>query len=217
MFTGIVEEIGTVINIAYSGIDGQLTIKAKKVLEKTKIGDSIATNGVCLTVTNLGNDYFTAYVMGETMRRSNLKHLKSGSQVNLERACLADTRLGGHIVSGHVDCCGIISEMKKEADGIWIKISPDNYILKYIAEKGSIAIDGISLTVANVSNKDFSVCLIPHTSEETTLTSKKCGDEVNLESDILAKYIERLMSFKEEKKAEKSKITAGFLAENGFI
>lgn len=219
MFTGIIEETGTVTDISYHGIDGKITIKANKVLEKTQIGDSIATNGVCLTVTNLGKDFFTAYVMGETMRRSNLKYLKSGSKVNLERACLADTRLGGHIVSGHVDCCGVISEIKKEADGTWIKITPDSYLLKYIAEKGSVAIDGISLTIAKVTDKDFSVCLIPHTSSETTLTSKKCGDEVNLEGDILAKYVERLILFKEEKteNSRNSGITTSFLAENGFI
>lgn len=217
MFTGIIEETGIVSAIEYGSVDAHITIKAEKVLENTAIGDSIATNGVCLTVTSIDKSCFTAYAMGETMRRSNLKYLKPGSYVNLERACLASTRLGGHIVSGHVDCCGTITEIKKEAEGIWIKIQPHNSIMKYIAEKGSVAIDGISLTVAAVSEKDFSVCLIPHTSQNTTLTSKKIADEVNLEGDILSKYIERLLLFKEKDSVKESSVTLDFLAENGFI
>lgn len=215
MFTGIVEEMGKVVHVISGSRAGEIRIGATKVLEGTKIGDSIAVNGVCLTVTNLYKDGFTADVMPETLRRSNLGKLTSGSLVNLERAMAADGRFGGHIVSGHIDGTGTILETKKEENAVWVKIGTTNEILSLIVEKGSIAIDGISLTVAKLDDSSFSVSIIPHTGEETILLKKKAGDNVNLENDIVGKYVERLLQIgkKEEKK---SGITMEFLHEHGF-
>ena len=185
MFTGIIEEMGTVKTIRKSANSAILTIGATKVLEETKIGDSIAVNGICLTVTEIGSQFFKADVMHETLRRSSLNNLKTGSRVNLERAMAANGRFGGHIVSGHVDGVG----------AIWYTIKTAPTILKYIVEKGSITIDGISLTVAKVSNENFAISAIPHTVQVTILKDKKVGDVVNLENDIIGKYVERLISF----------------------
>ena len=193
MFTGIIEEIGSVRKISLKGNSGSLEIAAKKVLDGTKIGDSIAVNGVCLTVTSLGAGFFTADVMAETLRRSNLASLNGGSGVNLERAMAANGRFGGHIVSGHIDGTGTISKMQKEENAVWLNIKTNEEILNLIVEKGSIAIDGISLTVALVNESEFSVSVIPHTGEETTLLSKKAGDKVNLENDIVGKYVQKLL------------------------
>lgn len=194
MFTGIIEEIGTVKKISLAGKSGSLEIGAKKVLEGTKIGDSIAVNGVCLTVTSLSSSTFTADIMAETVRRSSLGSLSSGSGVNLERAMAADGRFGGHIVSGHIDGTGKIARLQKEENAVWVHISAGKEILALIVEKGSIAIDGISLTVASVSDSEFAVSIIPHTASETTLLSKKAGDIVNLENDIVGKYVQKLLS-----------------------
>lgn len=194
MFTGIIEEIGTVKKISLAGKSGSLEIGAKKVLEGTKIGDSIAVNGVCLTVTSLSSSTFTADIMAETVRRSSLSSLSSGSGVNLERAMAADGRFGGHIVSGHIDGTGKIARLQKEENAVWVHISAGKEILALIVEKGSIAIDGISLTVASVSDSEFAVSIIPHTASETTLLSKKAGDIVNLENDIVGKYVQKLLS-----------------------
>lgn len=215
MFTGLIEEIGIIRFLTMHGNGGVLSIKAKKVLENTKIGDSIAVNGICLTVTKLLSDGFEADVMPETIRRSSLADLTSGDQVNLERAMPADGRFGGHIVSGHIDGTGIITSLKKENNAVWVKIKASNDIMHLIAEKGSITIDGISLTVAIVSDSDFSVSIIPHTGAETTLLSKKIGDKINLETDVIAKYIDRIIYFKENTKQE-SGITEDFLKEMGF-
>ncbi|MBB5227170.1 riboflavin synthase [Treponema ruminis] len=194
MFTGIIEEIGSVKRISIGGKSGSLEISAKKVLEGSKVGDSIAVNGVCLTVTSLSPSSFTADVMAETLRRSSLASLSVGSGVNLERAMAADGRFGGHIVSGHIDGTGTISKMQKEENAVWVHIKASSEILNLIVEKGSIAIDGISLTVAGVNESEFSVSIIPHTSKETTLLSKKPGDIVNLENDIIGKYLQKLVS-----------------------
>lgn len=216
MFTGIVEEIGTVKSVV-SGTDcGEITISADKVLDGTKPGDSIAVNGVCLTVTKLFSDSFTADVMPETLRRSNLGGLINGSRVNLERAMSADGRFGGHIVSGHIDGVGTVSEMKREKNAVWVKVSAESGILRLIVEKGSIAIDGISLTVAKVNDKSFSVSVIPHTGLQTTLLEKKPGDSVNLENDIVGKYVMKLMQPSQENESE-SKITEEFLSRYGFL
>ena len=195
MFTGIIEEQGTVRRVTMQGISGTLEIRAAKVLEGTKIGDSIAVNGVCLTVTTLKPDGFTADVMAETFRRSALGMLKTGSKVNLERAMAADGRFGGHIVSGHIDGTGVIQEKVKEGNAVWITIQASSDILNLIVEKGSICIDGISLTVARAEETEqtFSVSVIPHTGEETTLLTKQIGDPVNLENDIVGKYVEKLL------------------------
>lgn len=212
MFTGIVEEIGTVKKIA-RGQKAYLEIQADKIFSDIHIGDSIAVNGVCLTVTSFSGKVFTADVMNETFSRSSLGSLKAGSHVNLERAMSANGRFGGHIVSGHIDGTGKITNIKKDGNAVWYKISADENIIKYTVEKGSIAIDGISLTVARVERDNFSVSIIPHTSEETILSEKKPGDTVNLENDIIGKYVERFLNFD---KTEKSSITMDFLSKYGF-
>lgn len=196
MFTGIIEECGRVKSLTISGSSGKIIIGAFKVLEGTNIGDSIAVNGVCLTVTDIGRNEFTADIMAETARRSSLSKLKPGESVNLERAMSANGRFGGHIVSGHIDGTGTIVSKIEEENAVWVQISTSSAILRLIVEKGSIAIDGISLTVAKVSESDFSVSIIPHTAKETTLLNKKSGDIVNLENDIIGKYVEWLIDFK---------------------
>ena len=192
MFTGIVEECGTVLGVLKNGVSGSLQIQASTVLEGTKTGDSIAVNGVCLTVTKLTKSSFTADVMAETFRRTNLGSLGKNSRVNLERAMVADGRFGGHIVSGHIDGTGVISRIKEEGNAVWIYISAPQSILNLIVEKGSVAVDGISLTVAAVSDKEFAVSGIPHTRENTALSGKKTGAVVNLENDIIGKYVQKL-------------------------
>ena len=192
MFTGIVEECGTVLDVLKNGVSGSVQIQASTVLEGTKTGDSIAVNGVCLTVTKLTKSSFTADVMADTFRRTNLGNLEKNSRVNLERAMAADGRFGGHIVSGHIDGTGIISRIKEEGNAVWIYISAPQSILNLIVEKGSVAVDGISLTVAAVSDKEFAVSVIPHTRENTALSGKKTGAVVNLENDIIGKYVQKL-------------------------
>ncbi len=214
MFTGIIEEIGHVNNVKKGTASAVLTIQAGKVLQGTHIGDSIAVNGVCLTVTGIYDNTFTADVMHETLNRSSLGKLVSGSAVNLERAMAADGRFGGHIVSGHIDGTGKIAAITKDDNAIWYQIKADRGILKYIVEKGSVAIDGISLTVARTDSQSFSVSIIPHTAGATTLSLKKIGDVVNLENDIVGKYIEKFITFEKEKK--ESRITKEFLLKNGF-
>lgn len=214
MFTGIVEEVGHVVHVISGSTSGELRIGAKTVLENTKVGDSIAVNGVCLTVTNLYKDGFTADVMPVTLRRSNLGKLNGGDPVNLERAMAADGRFGGHIVSGHIDGVGYIHEIHKEGNAYWVTIGAPKEILRLIVEKGSIAIDGISLTVAKLEKESFSVSIIPHTGEQTILLKKRPGDPVNLENDIVGKYVEKLLHL--EHKEEKSGITMEFLHEHGF-
>ncbi|MBO4546363.1 MAG: riboflavin synthase [Treponema sp.] len=193
MFTGIIEEVGSVVSVAAGGQGAQIKIRAQKVLAGTKVGDSIAVNGVCLTATSVGADFFTADVMAETLRRSNLGLLAAQSPVNLERAMAADGRFGGHIVSGHIDGTGTIARLEREGNAVWVYVSAAAEILNLIVEKGSIAIDGISLTVAKVSAADFAVSIIPHTAQETTLLTKKPGDHVNLENDIVGKYVQKLL------------------------
>ena len=216
MFTGIVEEIGTVRRVVSGQSDGSLDVQAKLVLEGTKLGDSIAVNGVCLTVTSLRDDGFSADVMPETLRRSNLGELRGGDRVDLERAMAAGGRFGGHIVSGHIDGVGTITGQRREGIATWVTIAAPPEILRYIVEKGSIAIDGVSLTVAAVTDRDFSVSLIPHTGSQTILLRKKPGDRVNLENDIIGKYVERLLSPAAPEPAPESRITMDFLREHGF-
>ena len=208
MFTGIVEELGIIRKISISGHSGSITIEASKVLEGTRIGDSIAVNGICLTVTSMASDSFTADIMAETVRRSSLKGAVSGDKVNLERAMAADGRFGGHIVSGHVDGTGTIINMHREENAVWVTISAEPSIMKFIVEKGSVCLDGISLTVAKVGATDFSVSVIPHTGEETTLLRKKVGSPINIENDVVGKYVERLLNFKNN---ESTGITMDFL------
>lgn len=218
MFTGIVEEKGTIKSIQKQGCFAVLTIQAKEVLTDARIGDSIAVNGVCLTVTDKTNDSFMADVMAETLRRSSLGLLKAGSKVNLERAMAANGRFGGHIVSGHIDGTGTIVQMKPEGNATWVQIRTPDSILKYIVQKGSVAIDGISLTVAKVTKDSFFVSLIPHTGQETTLLTKKAGEIVNLENDIVGKYVDRLLHFDTvpADQGTTSSITLDFLTQHGF-
>ena len=216
MFTGIVEEVGQIVHVRSGSTSGELQITAKYILENTKVGDSIAVNGVCLTVTKLYQDGFTADVMPVTLRRSNLGKLHTGDPVNLERAMAAGGRFGGHIVSGHIDGVGYIQEMHKEENATWVTIGSTPEILRLIVEKGSIAIDGISLTVATLKEDAFCVSIIPHTGEETILLKKRPGDSVNLENDIIGKYVERLLGIEEKKEEKKSGITMEFLQKYGF-
>lgn len=197
MFTGIIEEVGIIREIKRQSVSARITVAASKVLSDVHLGDSIAVNGVCLTVTSFGRDYFCADVMPETLNRSSLGELGIKSPVNLERAMLAGGRFGGHIVSGHIDGTGIIWETRREGNAVWYKIQASEPILRLIVEKGSIAIDGISLTVAKVDSVSFSVSIIPHTLEKTSLASKKAGDVVNLENDCIGKYVAKLMETRE--------------------
>ena len=216
MFTGLIEEIGTVRRIERGAKGARLTIAADTVLENTKIGDSIATNGVCLTVVALTDDSFSADVMAESLRRSALGSLQSGSPVNLERAMPADGRFGGHIVSGHIDGTGRIAATRRDDNAVWYTVETPAPLLRYIVEKGSITIDGISLTVATLGSDNFQVSIIPHTGSETILLGKKAGDVVNLENDIIGKYVQRLLTNPAPEEAPQSKVTWEFLAENGF-
>ncbi|MEA3424540.1 MAG: riboflavin synthase [Bacillota bacterium] len=216
MFTGLIEEIGEVDKVAKGAKSAQITIKSKKVLEDIKLGDSISTNGVCLTVVKFDKNSFVVDVMPETMRRSNLRNVKSGSKVNLERAMKLGDRLGGHIVSGHVDGIGIIKSIDEEDNATWVAIEASSDVMKYMIDKGSATIDGISLTIAEVEDKVFKVSIIPTTKGETTLLDKHIGDELNIECDVVGKYIERFMIFSQEE-TSKNSIDINFLKENGFM
>ncbi|MBN1051686.1 riboflavin synthase [Clostridium botulinum] len=216
MFTGIVEEVGSLEKLTLGGGFGVIEIRANKVLENTKIGDSIASNGVCLTVLEMTKSSFKANVMGETLEKSSLGSLKSGNKINLERAMKLEDRFGGHIVSGHIDGVGKITDIEKKVDGIWFTISASKEILKYIIYKGSIAIDGISLTVAYVDDEKFKVSVIPHTLENTILYEKKVQSVINLECDVVGKYIEKLVNNKDKEIKNESNVTMEFLRENGF-
>lgn len=216
MFTGIIEEVGTVISVNHTSQDAKISISAKKIFSDLKLGDSIAVNGVCLTASDISGNTFTADVMNETFSRSSLSELTSGSYVNLERAMAANGRFGGHIVAGHVDGTGLITDIKKDDNAIWYTIKAGSEILRYIIEKGSVAIDGISLTVAKITSDSFSVSIIPHTAKETILSEKSVGDKVNLENDMIGKYVEKLLGINEKNK-NPNNITKNFLAANGFI
>ncbi len=193
MFTGIIEEVGHVKSLHRGAKSFTLEVEAEKVLEGTVVGDSIATNGVCLTVTSLTGHGFTADVMPETVSRTALGELVSGSPVNLERALSLQTRLGGHIVSGHIDGTGRIADRRQDDTALWLTIECDSKLLRYIIEKGSVTLQGVSLTVARVDARSFAVSLIPHTQAATTLHQAKVGDLVNIENDIIAKYVEKLL------------------------
>ena len=217
MFTGIIEEVGIIKEVKRGVKSSKLIIKANKVLEKTRVGDSICTNGVCLTVTNVKGNSFEADVMAETLRRSNLGLLDIGNKVNLERALNLESRLGGHIVSGHIDGIGQIISLEKEDNAIWVTVKAASEILRYVVLKGSITIDGISLTVAYVDEIIFKVSIIPHTGEKTILLKKRCGDTVNLECDVIGKYVEKLLGLAKKEESKKTSISESFLRENGFL
>lgn len=214
MFTGIVEEIGLVENVKKGPASASVTINAPAVTAGTKTGDSIAVNGICLTVTSLAGSTFTADIMHESLNRSSLSDLRGGSRVNLERAMAADGRFGGHIVSGHVDGTGIISAIREDDNAVWYTVRTSPAIMRYIVEKGSVTIDGVSLTVAAVAEDSFSVSVIPHTRQVTIMGDLRAGDKVNLENDIIGKYVEKFL--KPEETSVKSNITREFLTRCGF-
>ena len=217
MFTGIIEEIGSVISSSLTGGSGELQIGAALILEGCKLGDSIAVNGVCLTVTRIAGHEIAFDVSVETLSRSNLGTLKKGDQVNLERALAADGRFGGHMVSGHIDGTGTLNNHCREGNSIIFTFSAPPAITHYLIEKGSIAIDGISLTIAALTGDSFSVAVIPHSLQQTTLGKKDIGARVNLESDLVAKYIEKLLQ-PENHNADKqtSALNLEMLKKHGF-
>ncbi len=216
MFTGIVEEVGRIKAIG----SGVLQVSASKVLEDVQLGDSIAVNGICLTVTEFSGSSFRADVMPETIRRTSLAELKIGSPVNLERALTLSSRLGGHIVSGHIDGVGRIVSLKDDKNAILMKVAADVGILHYIVEKGSVALDGISLTVAAVTDRDFTVSLIPHTRQVTNLGSKGEGSLINIENDVVGKYVEKLLQPRQDAQnagqPESGSVTMEMLLKSGF-
>lgn len=209
MFTGIIEEKGTICDIRREARSCVLAVGGETIFSDLKIGDSIAVNGVCLTACEIKGNVFMADVMAETMRRSNLGLLNKGSCVNLERAMSAQGRFGGHIVSGHIDGTGVLSSAKREENAVWLTITADESLMRYIVMKGSVALDGVSLTVAKVFKDAFCVSIIPHTGIETTLLTKRSGDKINIECDIIGKYVEKLVNKKEG-------ITEEFLNLYGF-
>jgi len=211
VFTGIVEEMGNVKALPRDAGAARITISASAVLDNTALGDSISVNGVCLTVVHIGKNEFSADVAVETLKVTNLGDLKIGTKVNLERALQLSARIGGHLVSGHVDAVGRIREKREEGNGWRIFIDAPETLLKYVIKKGSIAIDGISLTVADVDKTGFSIAMIPHTAKLTTLGFKSTGDSVNLEGDLIGKYVERLLSGRME-----SGVNLELLKKTGF-
>lgn len=219
MFTGLVEELGTIISIVRGTDSARLVIGADLVLEDIKIGDSIAVNGVCLTAVKFGKGYLEADVMAETLVKTNLNILRPGDRVNLERALKLCERLGGHIVTGHIDCQGSIVGIERHDNSILVKISAPADFMRYIIKKGSVSIDGVSLTVMDFNKDSFVVSLIPHTAHMTTLGHRKPDSKVNLEADIVGKYIERLLLFKEPGKRELADtgISMEMLVDKGFI
>jgi riboflavin synthase len=205
-----------VLSIKRGSVSSKVTFGGSKIFEDIHLGDSVAINGVCLTAETLTESTFTADVMAETLRRSSLGDLKVGSKVNMERAMSCNGRFGGHIVSGHVDATGTITNLKREENAVWVTISAESKTLKYIVEKGSVALDGISLTVAYVDSSSFKVSIIPHTASETTLLSKSIGDKINIECDVVGKYIERFLNFKEDSNPTQT-IDLDFLAKHGYL
>lgn len=212
MFTGLIEEIGELAEIRRGAKSAILRINAKTVLEDVKIGDSISVNGICLTVTTFDQGSFTVDVMPETLQRSNLGDMQKNSKVNLERAMIMNGRFGGHIVSGHIDGTGKILTKTMDDNAVRVRIAAGRELLKYIVQKGSVALDGISLTVANASMDWFEVSIIPLTGADTTLLDKSPGDKINIECDQLGKYVERLLQFQDAK----SVMDFDYLMENGF-
>ncbi|OAB32821.1 riboflavin synthase subunit alpha [Paenibacillus macquariensis subsp. defensor] len=220
MFTGLVEEMGTLRGITRNGEAMVLHITVSTIMSDLKIGDSVSVNGVCLTASSLDANSFAADVMPETFRKSNLKDLQMGSKVNLERAMIANGRFGGHIVQGHVDGIGRIQHVTRNQNAVVYEITPASQnIFKYIIPKGSITLDGISLTVVQVEENTFEVSIIPHTLAQTVLNHKRAGDTVNIECDVLGKYVEHLLNYAESRQQDNLKpsgIDMEYLAQNGF-
>ncbi|MBX2836984.1 MAG: riboflavin synthase [Gammaproteobacteria bacterium] len=215
MFTGIVEEMGTVKECNRQGQGFDLCIHCSTVLEGTALGDSICVNGVCLTVAKMDGSSFTAGLAPETRSRTNLEALTSGSPVNLERSVTPTTRMGGHFVQGHVDTVGVIKTFKKDEDALWVTISADDSVMRYIVTKGYVTLDGTSLTVVDVQDDWFNVTLVSYTQSHIIMPTKAVGDKVNIEVDVLGKYVERLLQFNNVA-SPGSAITPQFLSEHGY-
>ncbi|MFN7253097.1 MAG: riboflavin synthase [Anaerobacillus sp.] len=216
MFTGIIEEVGTIEQIKQSGEAIVMTIASKKLLTDVHLGDSIAVNGVCLTITSFDKERFTVDLMPETVRNTSLRQLSRGSRVNLERAMAAGGRFGGHFVSGHVDGIGEVLSKHRRDNAIYYEIKVSKELRKYIILKGSIAIDGTSLTIFGVTDETFTISIIPHTVEETIIGMKGPGDVVNIECDMIGKYIEQFIGQRFEQRKNKSTLSASFLEEHGY-
>jgi riboflavin synthase len=193
MFTGIIEELGKVRSCKSRGNGFDLSINCRTVLDGTQLGDSIAVNGVCLTVTNMTGTGFTAGLAPETRSRTNLDSLLPGTAVNLERSVTPTTRMGGHFVQGHVDCTGTITSFKRDKDALWVRIDAEDSVMRYIVDKGYITLDGTSLTVVEANDNWFTVTLVAYTQQHITLPHKSTGDQINIEVDVLGKYVERLL------------------------
>ena len=217
MFTGIIEQTGIVKNIQKKRNQANITIQFGENISDLILGESISVNGVCLTVIKSGKDNFTADISEETLVRTNLGELKSLEVVNIERALKAGERLGGHFVSGHIDGTGRISKKIKKGKFILLTLEAPEEIMRYIVEKGSVAVDGISLTVASCDDKGFTISIIPHTEACTNLKGKKSGDIVNLENDMIGKYIEKFVNFNNHNPVRKKKLSKEFLEAHGFI
>ncbi|SJZ63153.1 riboflavin synthase alpha chain [Cetobacterium ceti] len=217
MFTGLVEEMGTVIGIKATDSGIKIKISGNKVLQNGKIGDSIATNGVCLTAVEINSKYFMADIMNESVNRTNLKNLKVGDKVNLEKSLTLQSPLGGHLVTGDVDCVGIIKNIKNDGFAKIFQIDIPHKYMKYLVEKGRITVDGASLTLIDIYETSFTISIIPHTQEAITLGYKKIGDLVNIETDLIGKFVDRILNFKEVENTRKSKLTSSMLFENGFL
>lgn len=215
MFTGIVEELGKIKSFERFSNGAELTVECKDILSDIKIGDSICVNGVCQTVTEFNSTSFSVMLSDETLNVTNFSDTKQGDYVNLERALALNSRLGGHIVSGHIDCTGRLISLKKLSNFYNLEFEIPQENSKYVVYKGSVTIDGISLTVAEVNENRLTVAIIPHTYENTVLKYLKTRDSVNIETDILAKYVEKLLGFKDNK--TKDTINMEFLKENGFV
>ncbi|WP_297407502.1 riboflavin synthase [uncultured Cetobacterium sp.] len=216
MFTGLVEEMGKVKSLKKTSQGIKLEISCDKVITNAKIGDSIATNGVCLTVTELLSNSFIADVMNETVAVTTLQNLSCGDFVNLEKSLTLQSYLGGHLVTGDVDCCGKISTISQDGFSIRYTVEIDPYFMKYVVYKGRVALDGASLTVTHLDNTTFSVSIIPHTQKNITLGLKQKGDSINVETDLIGKHLEKLLNYKNDN-IKKSNITTNFLSENGFF
>lgn len=217
MFTGIVEELGTLERVQRGPVSAHLTIGATEVLTDVRLGDSIAVNGVCLTVTAFGGGHFTADVMGETLAKTNLGALRPGDRVNLERAMQLGDRLGGHMVSGHIDGVGVITDKSPHGIAQVFTIEAPEVVMRYVIRKGSVAVDGISLTVVDCTDRSFRVSIIPHTAKLTTLGFKKKDDSVNLEADMLARYVEKMLGGRQPGAERKSGLDTDFLGKHGFL
>ncbi len=213
MFTGIVEEIGTVTRLWRTGQGYNLTIQAKTVLTDAKLGDSIAVNGTCLTITGFTSELFTVGLSPETLTRTNLEYLKEGHQVNLERSLTPTTRMGGHFVQGHVDGVGTVTQFRADADALWVTVQTNSALMRYIVPKGYVALDGVSLTVVDVFEDSFTVTLVAYTQQHITLPRQPNSYKINIEVDVLGKYVEKIM---EQRLGQPEGIRPEFLAQHGY-